>query len=467
MRPGDLSPGPFVRFLCAALISLAVLAMPGGAAETERMVVLISVDGLASYYLDDPMADIPTIQRLAREGASAKRMNMSFPSVTWTSHTTLATGVYPRKHGLIANSILNRETLESVRYVGDAVYTKDEAVKAQTIYDAAYEAGLKTAAVIWPAVRGAKTLHWLTPDVGTEDLILRDTTSELNRDLGEPIGNPIAAFSKWRWGTAPGPLRDGKYSELAAYLMIEKKPNLLLVHLVNPDSYQHSYGPQTPEAYWSINYIDYRLRYIIEKLQAAGLDERTTLFLVSDHGFVTINQNILPNVLLKKENLAEFDGSSPRLGSKAYVIAHGGSASVYILEPERKQAIAKQLKKLFSNIEGIQDILDADDFHRLGLPTPEENPEQGDLMLIPEDHYAFSGKVDGDEWILRDLHSGTHGHLPSHPRMGAMFVAWGSGIKKGVKLDSVNAVDVTPTIAEVLGIEMDDTDGRVLKEILE
>ncbi len=54
----------------------AVLLAASATAEPVRdhMVVLISVDGLASYFHDDPKANLPTIRKLAAEGARAERM---------------------------------------------------------------------------------------------------------------------------------------------------------------------------------------------------------------------------------------------------------------------------------------------------------------------------------------------------------------------------------------------------------
>ena len=49
--------------------------MAGGsqaAFDTNRVVVLVSLDGLASFYLDDPKAEMPTLRALAREGAVAR-----------------------------------------------------------------------------------------------------------------------------------------------------------------------------------------------------------------------------------------------------------------------------------------------------------------------------------------------------------------------------------------------------------
>ena len=71
---------------------LQAAAPPGGVPAADRIVVLISVDGLAHYYFDDPKAEMPTIRALAAEGARADMMKVSMPSVTWPNHTTLVTG---------------------------------------------------------------------------------------------------------------------------------------------------------------------------------------------------------------------------------------------------------------------------------------------------------------------------------------------------------------------------------------
>ncbi len=91
-------------------------------------------------------------------------------------------------------------------------------------------------------------------------------------------------------------------------------------------------------------------------------------------------------------------------------------------------------------------------------------------MLSAADGYAFSGKDEGDggEAILAtDATKGTHGYSAFHPLMGASFVASGTGIKAGVVLEKISNTDVAPTMAAVLGLEMEDVEGRVLEEILE
>src|SRR3954469_327045 len=122
----------------------------------DRIVVLISVDGLAHYYFADPKAEMPTMRKLAAEGARAKMMKASLPTVTWPNHTTLVTGVQPGKHGVIGNNYFDRTEGKVIPLIPDPIFNKDEIVKVPTVYDVAKQAGLKTAAICWPASRGAK-----------------------------------------------------------------------------------------------------------------------------------------------------------------------------------------------------------------------------------------------------------------------------------------------------------------------
>src|SRR5262245_45270244 len=136
----------YMTSLCCLLLMIGTAAAADGPAV--RHVVLVSVDGLAASYLDDPRAEMPTLRKLAKSGAVAKGMITSFPSVTWPSHTSLITGVQPGRHGVIGNSVWSRKLDRPLTYIGDPELTKQEAVRAPTLYDAAYRAGLTCGSVI-------------------------------------------------------------------------------------------------------------------------------------------------------------------------------------------------------------------------------------------------------------------------------------------------------------------------------
>src|SRR6476659_6822220 len=97
--------------------------------DPDRIVVLMSVDGLANFYMDDPAAEMPTSRKLAAEGAKAASMRASDPTVTWPNHTTLVTGVSPARHGVVGNNYFDRVKNDKVTLIWDPVFDKDEVVK--------------------------------------------------------------------------------------------------------------------------------------------------------------------------------------------------------------------------------------------------------------------------------------------------------------------------------------------------
>jgi predicted AlkP superfamily pyrophosphatase or phosphodiesterase len=91
---------------------------------------------------------MPNFRSIARQAFSAEAMVTTFRRVTRPSYTSLITGMFPARHGVPGNSVRNRETLQEVKYIGDSVLAKDEAMRVLTLCDVAHKAGLSTASVI-------------------------------------------------------------------------------------------------------------------------------------------------------------------------------------------------------------------------------------------------------------------------------------------------------------------------------
>jgi predicted AlkP superfamily pyrophosphatase or phosphodiesterase len=91
----------------------------------------------------------------------------------------------------------------------------------------------------------------------------------------------------------------------------------------------------------------------------------------------------------------------------------------------------------------------------------------GDLILFAKAGYAFQGKFNGEEQVEDSTnYLGTHGYPNSDPELDGTFIAWGYGIKPGVKVPRISNLDVAPTIAELLGVKLSNTDGAAIREIL-
>ncbi|QIF02580.1 alkaline phosphatase family protein [Roseimicrobium sp. ORNL1] len=454
----------YILITFGAVLSGPIRSSQG--ADSDRHVILISVDGMAHYYFDDPKAEMPTIRRLAAEGARAKQMTTSLPTVTWPNHTTLVTGVHAGKHGVIGNDFFDRKEQKVVAYIPDPVFNKDEIVKTPTIYDVAHDAGLSTAGVCWPASRGAKTWNWTIPDVFEQATFEQYSTPSLLAECRE-AGIPYEKQNEWcKLGTAGKPMRDWLYANVATHIIRKHKPGLMCLHYMSVDGLQHGYGSKTPEAYWAINDSDNRVRQIVEAVEEAGLKDKTTFVVTADHGFITYKKRIQPNVLLKKEGLIK-----AALGNKVTerrVWCHAqGVAYIYVLDQANREALLKDITPKLAAMEGIEEVIEEKDFAKYGLETAAKDPRMPDLILSPKDGYVIGADVGGDEVVVSAGEAkGAHGYSPANPLMDASFVISGAGIKKGVVLDKIANIDVAPTIAKLLGVEIKGADGRVLTEVL-
>src|SRR2546427_1093415 len=275
-------------------------------------IIVISIDGLAAFYWNDPQARMPTLRRLAERGAVAAGVETVFPSTTWPTHVSLMTGVSPRAHGVVANHVLNRRTGAPEDLTGDPVYDAPDLLRVPTVYDRAHDAGLRTAAIDWPATRNAKTLAFNLPFFkdprGFRSQTARAVWDEL-RELGCPL------HLQGEWAQLPKRLfKDEMVGSVAAHVVRRHEPDLLLLHFLCVDSLQHLHGPRSPEAYWALEYVDGLIGRLLGALPAGALDH-TTVFVLSDHGFLPSTREIRPNVRLRRLGALRVEaGEIPRGG---------------------------------------------------------------------------------------------------------------------------------------------------------
>jgi predicted AlkP superfamily pyrophosphatase or phosphodiesterase len=451
--------------LRSAVMALATAIMALGsvvtlAAERDRHVIVVSLDGLAAYLVDDPKAPLPTIRALARSGTIVEGgMKVSNPSVTWPNHTTLVTGVRPEKHGVLANGVLVRGGIGSPTKV-DPKRDQQDLVRVPTIVDLAHAAGLTTGEINWPCTRGSKSFDDSFPDVPDN---LLHTTPRLRAELvaqGLLTDETDAAFKE---NSSVG--RDLVWTEAACHLIRERKPNLLLVHLLNVDGTHHTLGAQTAAGYTANAYADMCLSRIVGAIDEAGIRDQTTLIVLSDHGFTSTPKALRPNVLLRQKELLK-EAAGKLTEARVHVIPEGGIGLVYCTNPGEAEADRQRVKELFTGQEGIADVVLPDRFAEYGLPQPREYEQAPDAVLVAKDGYAISGSVEGETFVTSNTEAktalGSHGFISTSKKMNALCVLSGKGIRRGGKLEHVENIDVAPTIAKLLGIEGLSADGKPL-----
>jgi predicted AlkP superfamily pyrophosphatase or phosphodiesterase len=408
--------------------------------KKDRVVVVISLDGFPAYALKDPRLPIPTLRRLAREGAIAESMQPVNPTVTWPNHTAIVTGVDAAQHHVVFNGLLERPEKDGAPKI-EPWRDKDVLVRSPTIYDVAHEAGLTTAQVDWVAIYNAKTIDWKFPELPEPD-------GEIERKLiadGTVTAEQLKTFenSSQAW-------QDEIWTDAAVRILEDHHPNLLLFHLLTLDDINHEYGPMSNASLTAMAWLDSQVNRIVEVLERSDFAKRSSLIIVSDHGFRSYRHRIHANVLLQEKGIvASVDG---KLRGDAWVVPEGGSAMVYVTNSARKAELIPRLKSICAEAEGIEKVYGVEDFAALGLPTPSESDQGPDLVLAARPDYAFSG--DSAKSYITDATGGTHGFLNSDPQMQAIFLAWGEGVPKNAQLGSITNREVAPTIAKLMGLEL-------------
>lgn len=375
-------------------------------------------------------------------GISASMLAIN-PTVTWPNHTAMVTGVSADEHGLLANGTIQRTgTWPPVKV--EPMIVKEKMVKVPTVYDAAHKAGLTTAQVDWVAIEKASTITWAFREwAGLDGPLEQEMVAK-----GAITKEDLESFNR-----ANIVFRDQIWTRAGEYLIRNHQPDLLLFHLLTGDSEQHAYGPNTLAAKTALAFLDSCVEKLVTAVKDAGLAERTTFFIVSDHGFKAFTKQIKPNVALQAAGLDK----------QVYVLPEGGTAFVYFDPVVDAAKLIPQVRKALEGVEGIARIAGVEEYASLGLPHPDKDPQFGHLLLAAKDDYSFSGALGGPVTAELPQVGGSHGYLASESDMNPIFIASGYGVKAGVQLGTVSNIDIAPTIAKLLGLSLPTAKGKVLR----
>jgi len=264
-------------------------------------------------------------------------------------------------------------------------------------------------------------------------------------------------------------MRDYMYSQLATHIIKKHKPNFLALHLVSLDSFEHAHGRQVPEAYWAANDSDNRVADLVRATEEAGIRDKTTFVITTDHGFVTYTKSINANAALRKDGFVKAVlGKSLAPDSQVFAMAEGGACFVYVLDSANRDSILQQITPKLAKLEGVSGVVEAKDFAaKLQHVTADKDAREPDLVLLAGDGYTFTDSLaDINEIIPNDPPKGAHGHFQLDANLYGSFVISGAGIKEGATIDEMKNIDVTPTMAKLLGVPFPGADGKVLEEAL-
>jgi predicted AlkP superfamily pyrophosphatase or phosphodiesterase len=439
-----------MRLPAALLLGLSLFAAAAAAQTPTPIVLMISIDGLRPDYVtaaDKHGLKIPALRRFVAEGVFAEGVLGVIPTVTYPSHTTLITGVWPAKHGILANTIFDPQRTGQTAWYW---YTED--IRSPTLWDAAAAAGWTTASIQWPVSVGAR-VTWNIPEYW------RANTSEdakLLRALSTPGLLAELEAELGPWARALEADDDEARGRFAVRVLEKKRPALLTLHLLALDHTQHETRPFSAETFAVLERLDAvvgKLRETVERLAP----NRAFVAIVSDHGFAGVDTVLNLFVAFRDAGLLTIERG--RISDwKAIPWTSGGSAAIMLKDANdgvtRGQVRALLDKLAADGANGIDRVLDADALRaRGGFP-----PAAFVVGLKPG--WQMSSSLSGS--VLSPGKGGNHGHLPDVPDLRAAFFMIGPGVPAGRALGLIDMRDIAPTLAKRVGLSLPTADGKNL-----
>jgi len=428
--------------------AVAGLELPPLSAQptVPQLVVLVSVAGLGPDAYRGPLPTMPLLARMARAGAFADRVEPVAPASSSPAHASLITGRQPAQHRVTSERLLGD------RGVRRAGFDHASQLRGPSLWSVSVQRRPNVAALGWPTTVGA-AIPLLLPDVGMpprgatwlEALADKSTPWLLERAQSRGGDDPETAI--------PGAARDGVLVGVACDVIASPSPpSLLLLHLAQPRVPVARFGPGTPAAREAYAGVDARLNTLLGCLRDEGRLATSALVVVGDTGVVPVHTVLSPNAWLEEEGLLARDAAGRGLrGWRALVRSNGGSAFVYARSEGDAVRARRELEARAQ--DGRFRVVSAEELLDAGADPEAWFGLEARLGYVFTDDAAVIGPVPSA--LL-----GAAGYLSDVPAMSPGFVAWGSGVRRGVRIPWLRQIDVAPTVALLLGVPLDEADGR-------
>ncbi len=464
----------FTLFVCLIHCFLTVTA-EAAAGQAEHVVVVVW-DGMRPDFVSAQYT--PQLYDLAQRGTFFKNHHSIYITSTEVNGTALATGVFPNRSGIIANS----EYRPDIGWLGPNATEGVEMIRRGDLATGGNYIAVPTVAEIIQAAGHPTAIAGTKPVALLHDRAQRKTTGAAKdsivlyngRIMPSSLEDATAAVNdkkKFPTNTIPNTGRD-EWTVKALREVVWKKgvPKFSLVWLSEPDASQHNASPGSDNAIAALESSDKRLTSIVKFLEEKKIRDKTDIIVVSDHGFSTIARGMDLADILKKQGFSaakKFDDAEP---GDVMVVGLGGSAMLYVID--RQEEVIRHLVAFLQSAEFAGVI-----FSRIPIEGtfPLSAVRMDPTNTMPDIVFSFKWTDEKNEfgvpgYVLSEgskRGAGTHASL-SRWDVHNTLIANGPSFRPGFITDLPSSnVDVAPTILKILGITPSQPmDGRVLSEAL-
>lgn len=407
--------------------------------------LLISIDALRSEDITY-MTTLPTFSKIINEGFIGKKVTSIFPSVTYPCHASLITGCYPEVHGIYNNYLFDPGNLKP------NWFWEYSRIKCPTLIDCALKNNLKVTSIFWPVTADLK-IPYNIPEVLPHGIYKTQPLASFRFSSKYFLLKCILKHGKLLNGIAQPNLDNFALNSLLESL---GKSQFSLIHFTDLDSMRHEHGTNSKEAKQALERMDKRLSIIFDHLKALNQFDDTTFFLFGDHSFKDVKFKSHINSFLRDKGFISLDNRNKLVDYSAYAHKCDGACEIFTKDENSKEKLINLLDNDTCQLLGIKKVHFGDSLKKLNLGNDIS------IVLEAQQDYMFDAQFDSDIFVekLKPTEAkGQHGYNPRDPNYQTMFLAYGKGIKEGSCVESMNLVDIAPTISEFLAFELNHAQG--------
>jgi predicted AlkP superfamily pyrophosphatase or phosphodiesterase len=388
-------------------VAIVVACTPPSSARQEApaggagrpYVVVVSLDAFRYDYVARYRP--ASLEQLAARGIAARALIPPFPSKTFPSHYTIATGLYPGHHGILSNTFFDPALGKWFRLKDTAAVRDGRWYGGTPIWVAAQREGVQTSVYFWPgseaAVQGTRPTAWWNYLASIPDSVRVD-----------------ASLAQLRRSPAV-------------------RPHLVMLYLTDVDDTTHVHGPDTPHTVNAVASIDRALMRLLDGVARLPIRDSVNVVVVSDHGMAASPQE---KMLPLRPMLAAAGIDTTR-------VMMGDNGPVMPLWFAGDTALARRtlgvLREGLTHARAYTSATAPARWHLDG------NARAGDVFVVAEPGYSVA-KGAGD----RVLDRGAHGWDPADSLMRGIFLAAGPGIRAAGTVPAFESVHVYPFLASLL-----------------
>jgi hypothetical protein len=416
----------------------------------KRAVVMI-IDGLRADMVGDEFT--PRLAGIIENGRWFTKQRSVFPSATRVNSASIATGCWPKSHGLAGNAIALDE--------GDGL-------KAVSVGPPDFRDRLRRAT--------GRTLHRptmaerLRPHGG---VVTYSNSSAGSAHMQDPDGHGWLFHRNGSFAPGMEAITDSRHLDVTydargdaqttrQFCQALADPGDALLHLLwicEPDHSQHTLELGSPDHRDVIAGAEACAVHVCEAVNALRAAGDDVLFAIaSDHGHETVDEIIPVNELLVEAGLKDDVHSSD-----VVLASSGMGALLYLSDDARNRS--KRIAEWVRNQDWAGMVYEGEALAQIGQRSDTSLAVAFSMAKRDiENRYGIRGfgHVAGDIFMKSDASGhGQHGGLGPY-ETNALLCISGGGFRAGKSDAPSRTIDIAPTVMRHLGVACDGMDGKPL-----